>query len=245
MHELNQLMQMLNMPTDSSQMKKMMSEISSTEDGEITMDDFLAVMKAEEKNPHTKHLLLSDFELFRPLNCPAGYIPREQLVKVLLRHSKVEDQANTQTKEEYTLSPPTSTTDSPGKNREQKSSSSTSDNYNSDSRSSNSNSSGGGGGRTSNANVNHEVSNNNNQLHVNHSISDGEEKDLKQQQESNNENHEVKWTETDIRDLIHNIPLDCFHAKNENLIHYKKLIQLMFGDITEDNDPFLDNNDNN
>ena len=88
MDELNQLMRMLNMPVVSGQMEKMMAEVSSTGDGEITMEDFLHIMKAKEKNPHTKHLLLADFELFRPANCPKGYIPREQLVNVLLKQSR-------------------------------------------------------------------------------------------------------------------------------------------------------------
>ena len=58
-----------------------------------------------------------------------------------------------------------------------------------------------------------------------------------EEQRRNKERHEGTWSESSIRDLIHNIPLDCFHLKKKNLINYEKLIQTMISDDMID--PFL------
>ena len=86
MDELQQLMLLLGIPVLDGQMAKMVGEIASNGFGEITLEDFLRVMKDEDRNGHTKQLLLRDFELFRPANCPRGHIPVGELAQVLIRY---------------------------------------------------------------------------------------------------------------------------------------------------------------
>ena len=195
MDELNQLMQMLNMPIASNQMSKMMSEISTSDDGEISLEDFLVAMKAEQTNPHTRHLLLRDFELFRPSSCEKGYIPREQLVEVLLHHANG-DQQQEDVKESSRAQP--------------------------QQESGGGGSGGGGSGGGSGSGGS--------------SMTEADRLTLEEQRR-NEERHEGTWSESSIRDLIHNIPLDCFHMKKKNLINYEKLIQTMINDDIID--PFL------
>ena len=208
--ELNQLMQMLNMPVASGQMGRMMSEISSTDDGEITMDDFLKAMKAEDNSPHTKYLLLRDFEFFRPKNCPAGYIPRDQLVDVLLKHSKTEQTDQQKEKDEALL--PTTENGEGVKNS--------------------------GSHDTGNNNMNGNIDATD-QIHpLNEQNATTNATLEEEQQKQNDERHgdDLKWSESDIRDLINNVPSNCFHVKNVNLINYEKLIEIMLGD--SEGDPF-------
>ena len=173
MDELNQLMQMLNMPVASGQMSQMMSEISSDEDGEISLEDFLRAMKAETTNPHTKHLLLRDFELFRPQNCPSGYIPRDKLLELLLTYAAGED------------------------------------------------------GHTSTEKATKEDVDS---LHNTETTSSQNEKEKEEQILNNEDSVGDIWTKSGIRDLIQNIPLDCFHKKSKNLINFNKLITTMLGE---------------
>ena len=82
MDELQQLMLLLGIPVLDGQMAKMVGEIAASGSGEITLEDFLRVMKDEDRNGHTKQLLLRDFEQFRPANCPRGHIPVGELAQV-------------------------------------------------------------------------------------------------------------------------------------------------------------------
>ena len=86
MDELQQLMNLLGIPILDGQMARMVAEIASNDSGEISLEDFLSVMKAEGQNKHLRHLLRTDFERFRPMDCPRGYIPKGTLVDVLVKH---------------------------------------------------------------------------------------------------------------------------------------------------------------
>ena len=190
MDELNQLMQMLNMPVASGQMSQMMSEISSDEDGEISLDDFLIAMKAEQTNPHMKHLLLRDFELFRPSNCAPGYIPRDQLVELLLTYT------NDNGLEE-------SSDDIGSKKNNDSNKNDDNDNQ-----------------KTTDTDTNAEKD----------ATATQSLPEIDRGQEQN------AWTKSGLRDLIHNIPMNCFAENNKNLIHFEKLIETM---LVTTLDPFL------
>ena len=60
MDELQQLMNRLGIPVLDGQMARMIGEIASNESGEISLDDFLSVMK-EGQSKHLRHLLMLDF----------------------------------------------------------------------------------------------------------------------------------------------------------------------------------------
>ena len=92
MDELQQLMNMLGIPVLDGQMARMIGEIASNESGEISLDDFLSVMKSEGQSKHLRHLLMLDFERLRPMDCPRGHIPKGTLVKVLAKHFVVENE---------------------------------------------------------------------------------------------------------------------------------------------------------
>jgi Ca2+-binding EF-hand superfamily protein len=235
MDELNQLMRMLNMPVVSGQMEKMMAEVSSTGDGEITMEDFLHVMKAKEKNPHTKHLLLADFELFRPANCPKGYIPREQLVNVLLKQSRTEGEM---TKQQNTEGLGNSNDGKKNTNSTNGVDTSTNNDVNNTTNADQNEVNQGGTTSGSSSSSSSSTTTTSTQQNSTTNSMTKEQQMLKEQQEQNDERQEGKWTESDIRDLIHNIPSNCFHKERSNLIHYEKLIQVMLGTI--DDDPFQD-----
>ena len=232
MDELNQLMRMLNMPVVSGQMEKMMAEVSSTGDGEITMEDFLHIMKAKEKNPHTKHLLLADFELFRPANCPKGYIPREQLVNVLLKQSRREGEITKQQNKEGLGNTNDGKKNTSTNGMETSANNGTNNTSNADQNEVNQCGTTSGSSSSSSSTTTTSTQQNS----TTNSMAKEEQILKEQQQEQNDERHEGKWTESDIRDLIHNIPSNCFHKERSNLIHYEKLIQVMLGTI--DDDPF-------
>lgn len=86
MDELHQLMNLLGIPILDGQMARMVAEIASNDSGEISLEDFLSAMKSEGQNKHLRHLLRSDFNRFRPMDCPKGHIPKGELVKLLVKH---------------------------------------------------------------------------------------------------------------------------------------------------------------
>ena len=215
--ELSQLMMLLGMPVLNGQMAHMISEIASIDSKEISLEDFLSAMKSEGQNSHLSHLLLIDFERFRPNDCPRDHIPMSTLVDLLTKHFVKEEEEE----EEEDVGEEMDSKLSPVRNegKERLAASQTSKDERDD-----------GHGQNVASHKSGSVTNSSGDLSPNSS------KETLSQGDKSGE-----WTAVEIRDILKQIPPECYHESRSDLINFNMLVNMMLGDAEED--PFSEDGD--